>query len=202
MRNLRKKIGSWLAGYNWADLVQTPDSNRKAEMYQSIITEALETFFPLVRVRRKTSDCPWINDKIRELIKDRKEIYGREGKSDKWRGLRDYILEVVFKRKENYLESQRGVLLVDDARRNFFRNVKAFKSKDRPKQFDVRTLFPEGTADIAVAADLASFFNRISSEFDPLEPGDVPRTHERRLPALAPYQVAGQIRAFKKPKRW
>ena len=27
---------------------------------------------------------------------------------------------------------------------NFFWNVKAFKSKDRPKPFDVRRLFPEG----------------------------------------------------------
>lgn len=134
------------------------------------------------------------------MIKDRKEIYGREGKSDKWRGLRDHILEVIFKRKKNYLESQKGVLLVDDARRNCFCNVKAFKSRDRPKQFDVRTLFSEGTADSSVAEDLAGFFNRISSEFEPLEPADVPRIHERQLPALAPYQVAGRIRAFKKPK--
>ena len=47
---------------------------------------------------------------------------------------------------------------------------------------------------------LADFFNRISAEFDPLEPSDVPRTYERGIPRLLPFQVAGRIRAFKKPK--
>lgn len=88
---------------------------------------------------------------------------------------------------------------MDDARRNFFRNVKAFKSKDRPQPFDVRSLLP-GKTDQEVADSLAVFFNRISSEFDPLEPQDIPQTHDRALPRLALYQVAGRIRVFKKPK--
>ena len=44
------------------------------------------------------------------------------------------------------------------------------------------------------------FFNKISHEFEPLEPEDIPTTHTRSLPKLLPYQVAGRIRAFKKPK--
>ena len=136
-----KQFGSWLAAYDWAVLVQSRGSNRKAEIYQEVMLEALERFFPLVRVRRKTSDCPWINDKIRGLITDRKEIYGREGKSDKWRNLRDHILNRIAKRKENYLESQRSVLLVNDARRNFFRNVNPI----RPRSFfQFRPFRPRG----------------------------------------------------------
>ena len=88
---------------------------------------------------------------------------------------------------------------MEDARRNYFRNVKAFKSKDRLQQFDVRSLFP-GKNGKDVAESLAAFFNRISSEFDPLEPSDIPRTHDRAIPPLAPYQVAGRIRVFNKPK--
>ena len=34
----------------------------------------------------------------------------------------------------------------------------------------------------------------------PLEPADIPRTHDRDLPVLQPYQVAGRIKAFRKPK--
>ena len=77
--------------------------------------------------------------------------------------------------------------------------LKAFQNKERPKQFDVRSLFP-GESDEQVAEKLAEFFNRISSEFEPLEPVDIPRTHNRELPYLLPYQVAGRIRSFKKPK--
>ena len=192
-------FGKWLAAFDWAPLVQLPSSNLKAEFYQREVTAALERFFPLIRVRRKTSDCPWINGRIRRLIKKRKGIYRREGRSAKWRRFKKFIDEIITKRQEYYLQSQRKVLLCDDARRNFFRNIKAFKTKDRPAPFDVRSLFP-GKSDGQVAEELALFFNRKSGEFEPLEPCDVPRTHHRDLPLLAPFQVAGRIRAFKKPK--
>ena len=97
------------------------------------------------------------------------------------------------------MDSQKECLLVEDATRNFFRNVKAFKTKDRPKAFDPMSLFP-GKSKEHIAKELAGFFNRISAEFEPLEPADIPRTHHRSLPVLQPYQVEGRIRAFKKPK--
>ena len=79
------------------------------------------------------------------------------------------------------------------------RNVKAFQSKERPKAFDPMDLFP-GKSEGQVADKLAGYFNRISSEFSPLEPCQIPRTHSRKLPVLLPFQVEGRIRAFKKPK--
>ena len=60
-------------------------------------------------------------------------------------------------------------------------------------------LFP-GKSEGEVAKELAGYFNRISSEFQPLEPRDIPRTYARSLPVLHPYQVEGRIKAFKKPK--
>ena len=47
---------------------------------------------------------------------------------------------------------------------------------------------------------MAGHFNAISSEFEPLEPHQIPRTKPRRLPMLEPFEVAGRIRDFKKPK--
>ena len=103
------------------------------------------------------------------------------------------------KRRDNYLQSQRATLLVEDARKNFFRNIKAFQSKEKPRAFDPMQLFP-GKTEMQAATDLATFFNRISQEFQPLEPSDIPRTHHRELPTLLPYQVEGRIKAFCKPK--
>ena len=77
--------------------------------------------------------------------------------------------------------------------------MKAFKSKDRPRQLNVYLQFPRKT-DQEVSEELASFFNRISGEFQPLEPSEIPRTHSRTLPDLLPFQVAGRIKAFKMPK--
>ena len=84
-----------------------------------------------------------------------------------------------------YLQSQKDCLRVEDVSRNFFRNVKAFQAKEKPKAFNPMSLFP-GKTEREVAYELAAFFNRISSEFQPLKPADIPRTHDRQLPVLAP----------------
>lgn len=57
------------------------------------------------------------------------------------------------------------MLLVEDAQRNYFRNIKSFKTGDRPKQLDVRSLFP--VSKDGEVEKLAEFFNKISQEFDP-----------------------------------
>ena len=159
----------------------------------------MEEFFPLITVRRKSTDSPWVNNKIRKLIKRRRKVYRKEGRSAKWKRLKRLSDDLIDARRSRYLESQKQGLLVEDAARNFFRNVKAFQAKERPQQFDVRSLYP-GLADQDVADELSRYFNRISSEFSPIESCQIPRTHDRALPRLEPYQVAGRIKAFKKPK--
>ena len=194
-----EQFGAWLASKDWVDVAIAEGSNAKAETYQSAVTGAMECFFPLITVRRKSTDCPWVNNRIRKLITRRKGIYVREGRSEAWKRLKRITDELLRKRRAVYLDSQRECLLVEDARRNFFRNVKAFQAKEKPRAFSPMDLFP-GKGEEEVAAELAAYFNRISSEFSPLEPADIPRTHSRKLPVLRPYQVEGRIQAFKKPK--
>ena len=104
--------------------------------------------------------------------------------------MRKVIAEIIRKRRKAYLESQKDGLLVEDARRNFFKNIKAFQSKDRPKAFNPLSFFPGKTEEEA-AQEIATYFNRISAEFQPLEPSEIPRTHHRTLSELLPYQVEG-----------
>ena len=85
--------------------------------------------------------------------------------------------------------------LAKDGDQIFFKNVRNYRFKEEPVPFDVRLLFP-GKSNVEVAEALAEHFNRISSEFSPLEPSEIPITRNKTLPLLLPYQVAGRIRAF------
>ena len=51
-------FGSWIASVDWSDLLATDGSNEKAEYYQREVNAAMERFFPLVTVRRKSTDPP------------------------------------------------------------------------------------------------------------------------------------------------
>ena len=70
-----QQYGRWLGSMDWGPLLQVSGSNRKADLYQQEVVEAPERCFPLVTVRRKSTDPPWYNWKIRKRIEQKKGIY-------------------------------------------------------------------------------------------------------------------------------
>ena len=117
-------------------------SNRKMEIYQDEVVSAMEQFFPLVMVTRKSTNPPWYNWKVRKRISQKRGVYRREGRSPKWRRLRKLLEELIKRRRLKYAGSQKDVLLASEGDRCFFKNVKSYSSAERPTPFDVRSLFP------------------------------------------------------------
>ena len=83
-----KKFRSWIIMEEWQDVLGVDGSQAKALCYQKKITGAIESFFPLITVRRKSTDAPWINARIRKMIKRRRGIYRRHGRSAAWKRLK------------------------------------------------------------------------------------------------------------------
>ena len=114
------KFGQWLARMEWQELYCAEGSNRKAEIYQAEVVGALEACFPLIQMKRKSSDPPCINWKIRKKLRQRNGIYMREGRSPKWRRLKRVTDRMIEKRRSKYIVSQKDALLAKDGDRNFF----------------------------------------------------------------------------------
>ena len=68
---------------DWAELEHVWDSNGKTNIYQRDVIWALEDCFPLVTVKRRSSDPPGITGKSRKELRRKKGIYRREGRSGK-----------------------------------------------------------------------------------------------------------------------
>ena len=121
---------------------------------------------------------------------------GQSARSEKeWEKLDAYLDA----RGVQYLEKQRANFTGPGASANFYRNVKAFGTAERPKTFDVRDLCP-GMSDREAADSVAQYFNAISREFLPLAPHEIPATYHRQLDLLSDEQVEKMIRSAKKPK--
>ena len=61
-------FGRWLAGHNWGNLLAADGSNLKTQIYQQEVVGALERYFPLVTVKRRSCDPPWYNWKVKKRI--------------------------------------------------------------------------------------------------------------------------------------
>ena len=76
---------------------------------------------------------------------------------------------------------------------------RTFSKFEKPEQFDIRSIMPERT-DLEIAETLADYFNKVSREFHPLQPEDIPAKKPasgRRLSAL---EVAVRLKKMRKPK--
>lgn len=135
------------------------------------------------------------------MIKDRKKLFWDEGgkRTELWKEEKRKTNEAIRSRKQEYLITQKDHLLSKDANRNFFKHVKNFNTFEKPLTFDVRELLPNKT-DGQAAEELATFFNKVSREFDPFHSSHIPRTWNEELPLLQCHEVSTRIRKFRKPK--
>ena len=195
----KAKFRDWLIMHDWSEVITVAGSNAKANAYQATLGKAMDEFFPLRTSRRKSTDLPWINRAIRRRIRRRKKIYRKEGRSELWKVVKKEVDEMIKKRKKVYMDRKRQQLVDPEANRRFFSLVKSFNSPEKPQTFDVRELRP-GTPDGDIAEELARYFNKVSSEFEPLSPDQIPITTPRQLPTLSPHEVSARIRHFRKPK--
>ena len=106
---------------------------------------------------------------------------------------------MISRRAARYMEKQKRILTAPDAARSFFKNIRAYRSREKPPDFNVRDLFP-GCSDEKVADKLSMHFNAISSEFSGLQENDIPTSYDLPLPLLEVGQVEKPLREFKKPK--
>ena len=194
------KFAEWVARADFAAILASSDPNEQLDLFLNKLEEATNACFSLKTTTRRESDPPWINSQVRSLARRRRRVYRREGRSHQWKALMKKSRALVRKRASKYWETQKKTLLQGDANRAFFKNIKAYKSSEKPPNFNVRNLFENSLSDHQVAERLADHFNGISSEFDGLDPQSIPTTYSSPLPPLTVDQVRERLLAIKKPK--
>ena len=188
-----------ISRHDWSPLTSLATVNDKVDLLHQVMNDMLNRHFPLKTSRRKETDLPWLDNPARKMIKKKQAIYKAEGQSARWQSMRDKIEAYLEGRREAFLAKQRDKFTGPQAHVSFFQNVKAFKSAEKPKDFDVRDLCP-GKPDQEVADEIAEYFNSISREFDPLTPDQIPFTYHRELPTLSEAEVEKMIKDAKKPR--
>ena len=184
---------------DWNPLLQKPDVNSKVGLLHQVLEDMLNRHFPLKSTKRKQDDLPWLDERALKMIKKKNAIFKAEGPGNRWENMRRKVDAYLDKRREGFLEKQRDKFIGPQAHVSFFRNVKAFKTAERPRAFDVRELSP-GKTDTEIANELAEYFNTISREFTPLSTNQVPFTFHREIPLLTEGEVKKMIKDAKKPR--
>ena len=184
---------------NWGPVFDATSSSDKTVAFQSVVEREMDRCFPLKTTVKLDSDPPWVNNQIRALGRKRRKVYDREGRSAKWKRLKKKKAELYRKRARVFVETKKKNLTGPDASRFFFKHVKAFKSKEKPPDFNVSDLFP-GKSEEEISELLATHFGKISNEFNGIEDDRIPTSYDSPIRPLSVSDVELQLRRTRKPK--
>ena len=167
--------------------------------FHKILDSHLYSCFKWKRVRRKSTDKPWISDGIRARMKKRKAIFWNEGQSETWKRVDKAIKQTIAFRKRLYEEKMTKKLEESGRSGQWYSIYKFLNSDDMLNRWNITELKPNQHPK-ELANELAEHFVKITNMANKLEQSQIPQSNTGNglIPQLDRKGVKDHIRKFKK----
>ena len=196
----KDKFVSLMNDTDWSELNGAwPDQDIMTNIFHQTLEKYLNSCFSWKRVRRKSTDKPWISDALRWRMKRRLAIFRNEGRSELWKRIDKGIKNTIKFRKKMYEENM-SKRLSDAGRSGQWYSIYRFlTSDDMPRRWQITELNP-GQNPKELANDLANHFSQITNEGRPLIKEDIPRSSKGPglIPQMQTSQVEKLLKGYKK----
>ena len=166
----------------------TDSPTKKTEDLHEIIEKLMDKFLPFKERKIRSTDDPWVNDNIRSLIRRRKRVFKKQGRSPKWREIKKKTDRMINERKRKYYEKECLKLQNPGAHQLAYRALNNIKEESKPKNWSINSMRP-GVSDFDLATELSLFFSRIVNEYNPIDMDKLPTTYDSPFEQLECYKV-------------
>ena len=161
-------MGRVIAEEKWDYIDAITDVDKQLESFTTSIFLLLDTVAPIKEVKIAIDDPPWMNSRIKNIIRQRNREYDKHHKSEKWMKLLKKSKIMIKTAKKNFAE-------------NFISNIKdtdpstwmkrmdrlgkpSFQSEHTDWHFQNET-----KSDQELTDDMANYFANISNDFPPVD---------------------------------
>ena len=160
-----------LEGWDWSKLSEADSVDGMALELEKAIAELTDRHFPMVRVRRRSNEDPWITRHIRRLWKKKIRIYKKFGKSQSWWETDRRLQEEIAQAKEAFVER-----LLEDGNngRPFYAATRKLAAASSAQPWRVNDLFV-GMGPEEVCREVLDFFGKIARTEDDTGLPELPR---------------------------
>ena len=181
-----------LVAWDWETMKGMPDVNEKVKYLESVIRELTDKHFPLVRVRKRSNEDPWIHQGIRRLSKKKIRIYKKSSRSQAWWDTDSLLQREINDSKETYVEK---MLSQGNSGKSFYAATKNLTGSGVGPKWNVADLFDDKAPE-AVANKVLEYFGGIAGEKSSSGP-QVPKMGGA-LPDLTPAEATKLLKRTKK----
>ena len=174
-------FGKWAATCSWELLSVHKDINGMAQTFMNTVQTKVDEIFPTKNAYIPINQKPWFSHKLKQLSDLKKEIFQKEGRSDKYKA----ALKNYENTKKVSIQKfiQRSVDTITDRNNKNIHKVLKKLGAAPGEGFQYTFVLPEheGLSDQAIANDLAKYFSKISQEYGPLDHKLLPEIVKNKL---------------------
>ena len=180
----------WLVDFDWKEVFKAETGHEKADVFQKIILDKVNFFFPRKTRKVSSDDKPWFSSKLKSLDRKRKRTYRKEKKSEKWRK-HDLEFKIEMKEaKRNFYKKEVAHLKLQKPG-NWYKCLRRITSLDQHRDEDLHVEEISHLSKQQQAEEIASKFASIPNEYEALETKniEIPPFKESEIPEFHPAQV-------------
>ena len=161
-------LGRWISQESWDQLQAASDVDQKLEVFTSTLFFMLNTIAPEKEIKIALDDPPWMNTRIKTIIRQRNREYDKNCKSEKWRKLMKRSKSMVKTAKKNFSDNFISNLKDTDPstwmKRMNKLGMASFEKENVGWQFQTET-----RSDQTLTDEIADYFADISKDFQPVD---------------------------------
>ena len=149
-----------MLAHNWETEFVGQDASQMATSLERVVGELTERHFPLVRIRKRSTEHPWITRAVRRLWRRKIRIYRKEGRSQAWWRTDGILQEKLRDARNSFVE----VLLEDgNSGRSFYSATKKLAGATKAGEWKVQDLF-NGREPAAICEEILGFYGKVSGQ--------------------------------------
>ena len=138
-----KKFRSWITLQDWMDIVNVTDAEGRAALMMKKFHEVMEESYPIVQIKKKSTNDPWITPAITKRITVRKKIYEKHDRSDEWKLAKKTTNKMIKYSEKKYYDKYVNLAKETGDQALYYKMIGWLKDKESPKPFRVQSMFPK-----------------------------------------------------------
>ena len=194
-------FGKWLKNQDWEGIFATKDAHSKAEFFHNMLLKKLEECLPSKIRKVSSDDQPFCTEKMKKLKRLKSREFNKNRRSIKWTKLNTLYKTEVSKAKKIYYKNILKDLKQSDVRK-WYSKLKYLCSYDQKVSDPIIVEEIKHLTDQEQAEEIASFFSKISQEYEPLQEKDIdiPSFSASSVPSFLPSDIEEKLLKIKTNK--
>ena len=166
-------LGNWIVDENWANVINETETDRKLDLFTSMVFNMLDVVAPTKEVKISCDDPAWMNARIKTLIRRRNREFDKSGKTFKWKSLQKKCKKLC-KTSKNKFSSSFITNLKDVDPRTWMTKMKKLGQANHEKENDTWHFVNEVKTNQELTDEIAHYFADISGNFVPIDRSLIP----------------------------